>query len=275
MENKIRIKENVVLMEVTQFQTGETFEVKANLQDLELLQSHYWAMRHKTTPNVTCSFRKDGKLIAPTLHKMITGSRFVEFKNGDHFDFRRDNLKPLEKAKRNRPRGVNLKGNPHYISSGEVTFWITDKQGKKTNDQFIIDLEDLDLVTQYTWNINRKTRYIIAMTREGREDSKTIYLHRLLMKAQPGDEIDHINRIKSDNRRKNLRFCTRSENHHNKREQKNTTWGTGVTRDRYSWVAHIQIEKKLLRKNFKTFEEAVAQRKAWEKQYNPSGLIDA
>ena len=40
-------------------------------------------------------------------------------------------------------------------------------------------------------------------------------LHRVLMKAPRGMEVDHINHDPLDNRRNNLRICTRSQNHWN------------------------------------------------------------
>ena len=48
---------------------------------------------------------------------------------------------------------------------------------------------------------------------------KMYKVHRLIMMAFVGEsqqEVDHINRIKTDNRFENLRYCTRSENNLNK-----------------------------------------------------------
>ncbi|WDS60638.1 hypothetical protein BC7_00041 [Bacillus phage BC-7] len=48
------------------------------------------------------------------------------------------------------------------------------------------------------------------------KDGKRILLHRLIMGNPVGYEIDHINRNKLDNRKENLRVCTKSENMHNR-----------------------------------------------------------
>jgi len=38
------------------------------------------------------------------------------------------------------------------------------------------------------------------------------------------------------------------------------------------WDARLQVEGIIHRKYFKTYEEALAQRRAWEQELNPSGL---
>ena len=57
------------------------------------------------------------------------------------------------------------------------------------------------------------------------------YIHRLIAEAyipNPHNkpEVDHINRIRNDNRIENLRWATHSENNQNKSEFKNNTSGT-------------------------------------------------
>ncbi len=44
------------------------------------------------------------------------------------------------------------------------------------------------------------------------------YLHRLLMKAEKGQEVDHINHNTLDNTRINLRLCNRKENRLNNKK---------------------------------------------------------
>ena len=60
---------------------------------------------------------------------------------------------------------------------------------------------------------------------------KLYYLHRLIALAyipnpDNKDFIDHINRIRNDNRIENLRWATTSENNQNKSQSKNNTSGT-------------------------------------------------
>jgi hypothetical protein len=54
-------------------------------------------------------------------------------------------------------------------------------------------------------------------------EKQTVRLHRLILGAKPSEIVDHKNRNKLDNRRKNLRICTRSENAEN-RASKGYCW---------------------------------------------------
>ena len=86
---------------------------------------------------------------------------------------------------------------------------------------------------------------------------KMYYSHRLIMLAFVGDsdqQVDHINRIKTDNRFENLRYCTPRENGLNKDFSDNAK---GYYWDKNKWQADIWINKK--KKNlgrFDTEEEA-------------------
>ena len=42
--------------------------------------------------------------------------------------------------------------------------------------------------------------------------SRQTYLHRIVAGARSGEVVDHVNRNRLDNRRENLRICTRAQN---------------------------------------------------------------
>lgn len=77
-----------------------------------------------------------------------------------------------------------------------------------------IDIEDVDTVRKHKWSLHNNG-YVRCLT-----NGKTTYLHRVLMKAQPGEEIDHINLDKLDNRKANLRKCEHAQNCWNRRSSK-------------------------------------------------------
>jgi len=59
-----------------------------------------------------------------------------------------------------------------------------------------------------TWHKSSKSFYARCwISQKGAE-----MMHRYILGAKKGEEIDHINRNPLDNRRNNLRFCSRSEN---------------------------------------------------------------
>ena len=92
----------------------------------------------------------------------------------------------------------------------------------------IIDDSDFDSVSQYKWSYDPKG---YAFTNWGKRPNRRImYLHRFLMSPVKGQECDHINQDKLDNRRENLRTCSRIENSRNRKVFKNLTGFKGVAR---------------------------------------------
>jgi len=121
----------------------------------------------------------------------------------------------------------------------------------ETVSKTIIDLDDLDRVKEYVWCM-RPDGYVFNFT-VGR-------LHRFIINAKVGEEIDHINRIVLDNRKINLRIVTRSQNQINKDLHCNNTTGyKNIQWDvaREKWKVYIQREgKKLIQKRFDTIADA-------------------
>lgn len=94
-----------------------------------------------------------------------------------------------------------------------------------------------------------------------RELETGYYLHREILDARPGQEIDHINRNGLDNRTCNLRFCTSSQNKMNRGRQRNnySSEYKGVTWDREKkrWLAQLVVNgERKLAKRFRSEEEA-------------------
>lgn len=256
-------------LQATRKGTGEVIQLKCDMVDLPMLKQYKWRISTKYS-SVSRAVRQGKKTTTELLYRLLTDAKFVIFRNGNKFDFRRKNLQDSDKGLRDRKFGVYLKGNPFTIvPDAGVTMWIITRDKKEI--PFFIDEEDLELVCGYTWHMHNGG-YVMAHTRAKKREN--ILLHRLVMKAKPDDEIDHKNRVKTDCRKANLRFCTTTQNHHNTGIRiDNTTRVTGVTQNKENlWEACLEMYGKRLRKCFPTFAQAVAQRKQWEAEYNPSGL---
>lgn len=82
----------------------------------------------------------------------------------------------------------------------------------------LVDDEDYEFANSFKWHAcvkgkNIKRCYAVRKQWLPKEKRyKSIYLHRLLLDAPKGMDVDHISGDALDNRRSNLRVCTRSEN---------------------------------------------------------------
>lgn len=105
-----------------------------------------------------------------------------------------------------------------------------------------------------------KTYFIIRFQHKG--VSHLARLHRIIVNAPRGMCVDHINGNTLDNRRSNLRICTRHENTMNQRVRKNNTSGKKGVRfikGQAQWSARISVKGKRLHLGyFASAEEAGA-----------------
>lgn len=100
-----------------------------------------------------------------------------------------------------------------------------------------IDPEDAIKVAPYRWCICGAGYW---HTRMG---DKFVMLHRFIMDAPDGVEVDHINHDRLDNRRANLRLCTHSQNGMNGGIRQHSSQFRGVSWDKVNqkWIVHIKI----------------------------------
>lgn len=116
----------------------------------------------------------------------------------------------------------------------------------------LIDDDDYGRVAELQWRalVGRArtdghcdVRAVRWDTRPG-EKRMVLYLHRFIVDAPDGMEVDHKNGDTLDNRRCNLRVCTRAENQHNQRAQsgKSSTFkGVVWNKANGKWVAQIRF----------------------------------
>jgi len=123
----------------------------------------------------------------------------------------------------------------------------------------IIDDDDYELVSQYKWCVrtSEKGRYYAGRN----TGSNNVYLHRWLLNAQFGIEVDHINGNTLDNRRSNLRLCTRVGNGRNGRKHRlyrSTSKYKGVYWSVNKWQAQIRVGRERFNLGRFTNEEEAA-----------------
>jgi hypothetical protein len=85
----------------------------------------------------------------------------------------------------------------------------------------LVDADDCEELNKHKWHYSGG----YAMRKIGRNKRHTLLMHRVVNKTKNGFDTDHINRNRLDNRKKNLRSCTRQENNANAGLHKNNTLG--------------------------------------------------
>jgi hypothetical protein len=127
-----------------------------------------------------------------------------------------------------------------------------------------IDIEDIEKIKKYKWSYDATNGYVV-------NSKYRIRLNRYLMNCPDDLVVDHINHDKLDNRKNNLRICTKQQNNFNRAITNNKTSGiTGVSWEKglNKWRAYINIngEREYLG-CFNTIEEATEARKQAEIEY--------
>jgi hypothetical protein len=98
------------------------------------------------------------------------------------------------------------------MASIDNTRFIPLTQGKLA----IVDFEDYEAISKYKWCI-MSTGYAAkgALLPNGKRG--LVLMHRVIMNTPNGMDTDHVNGDKLDNRRCNLRICSRSQNMQNQK----------------------------------------------------------
>ncbi|MGY2052381.1 AP2/ERF family transcription factor [Methylobacterium sp. JK268] len=114
-----------------------------------------------------------------------------------------------------------------------------------------VDIEDLPIVQNYVWSIIKSPHtgarpYAAAYVAA----SKRVRMHRLLLRALPGELVDHRSRDSLDNRRNNLRKCTVRQNNTNMVGPLSQSGFRGVERNEWSkarpYRARIRVHGRTL-----------------------------
>lgn len=82
-----------------------------------------------------------------------------------------------------------------------------------------VDDADFSRVSDRRWYPHAREHATYATDADGN------YLHRIIVRAQPGEKVDHRNGDGLDNRRTNLRVCTQAQNNANTRRRRSSKSG--------------------------------------------------
>jgi hypothetical protein len=116
----------------------------------------------------------------------------------------------------------------------------------------LVSLADAERVGGERWFVD--DRGYVRSSRYG-------LLHRFVVGARPGEQIDHRNRVRSDCRRENLRRANAQQNAANMAKRPGSSRFKGVSWDRRRgrWVAKIMVDYRSIHLGFFDDETAAAE----------------
>jgi len=112
----------------------------------------------------------------------------------------------------------------------------------------LVDDDDYDLLVQWKWYAQvgkdgRACAYRTSSRVDGK--TKTLYMHRVVMKAPDGKVVDHRDGNALNNQKCNLRICFNTENLRNRGKSKiNTSGYCGVVKNGKGFIARIMVYNK-------------------------------
>ena len=151
----------------------------------------------------------------------------------------------------------DIKSNKYKVSGDTVTMYTSN------GESFNFDIDILDKVIKYTWYIGNNG-YVVCRY-------NSLLLHRFVLDCKGNEIVDHINHNKLDNRKSNLRICSRAENNRNHILSKSNTTGiTGVcfdkSKNKYRAYIGVNGKQKTLG-YFNDIESAIKEREKAESLY--------
>lgn len=105
-----------------------------------------------------------------------------------------------------------------------------------------VDDNYYEWLMRYTWcaHKNNNTHYAVTFI-----NGRYFTMHRLIMKAERGELVDHADTDGLNNQEYNLRKCSRSQNGANGRRRGNNKY-KGVSQTNSRFRAHIRVNYKLI-----------------------------
>ncbi len=153
------------------------------------------------------------------------------------------------------------------------------KSKKHGEHTILVDDEDFEFVNRYKWSIFKHGKYNSRMYAVNCSE-RTIRMHRFIIgDACIGMDIDHINCNGLDNRKANLRICSRFQNNGNRRKQTSTSSrykGVWWHKQCEKWGANIGLNNKMIYIGiFNTeIEAAIAYNNKAKELFGPFALLN-
>jgi len=118
---------------------------------------------------------------------------------------------------------------------------LSGRLGKGKN--FLVDKDDYARVIKHTWRLGILGRPQTDIWDKKNKKSRAVLIGRFIMSPPHKKVIDHISGNQLDNRKSNLRVCSRKENQRNRGclNKNNSSGFRGVSWDKFrkKWVAQL------------------------------------
>ena len=105
----------------------------------------------------------------------------------------------------------------------------------------IVDDDDYEYLSSFKWCVNAQGYAIRGFRRNGAKIQ--VRMHLLVKPRGEGQEVDHINGDKLDNRKSNLRIVTRKQNSYTTKARPGTSSHKGVSwsKQKNRWRSRITV----------------------------------
>jgi hypothetical protein len=144
--------------------------------------------------------------------------------------------------------------NKYSINGNVVIIYCTNRKGKYF--EILIDLDDFDRISQYTWYAHKQIRnkcYYAGTTEylgyvNGKVKYKQFEMQSIILDAPEGFIVHHRDHNTLDNRKKNLDIILDNDNkrHRNGKNSNNTSGYRNVSwsKQRQKWIVQLQVNGK-------------------------------
>ncbi len=112
----------------------------------------------------------------------------------------------------------------------------------------IVDDEDYERLSEFKWYCIVSRGRHTTVVGYNKYSKKSQIMSRLIMDCPKDRVVDHINHDTMDNRRSNLRICTRTQNGQNRNKQKALSQYKGLSWNKIlkKWLVRIQVNNERL-----------------------------